>query len=338
MEEKKQFWMTGIKYAGITLGVYAALRWILPFVIPFLIALLLAKWLYPLTGRLRRGKKLTGSVLLILVFVLVSAGIILGVYALSIPCQKLLDNRETLIAQCQEFWSGCCCQLENTLGIRLDGIGGFWKERLAGAKQVMEQSALDGLMNWSTKSIRLLLSWCGILIVVVVASFYMLHDYEEIRSRAKASPWGRFLVHLGRKVLGTLGVYLRTQCILIALVSAICVLALWLCKNPYAVVLGIIIGVCDALPFLGTGTIFIPWALIDLLRGKFGLACIYAITYGVCTFVRELLEPRLMGSKLDVHPVAMMISIYVGLCVYGISGVLLGPVTLILVREIGGHI
>lgn len=335
MEEKKQFWLTGIKYAGITLGVYAVLRFLLPYVIPFLIALLLAKWIHPLVWKLKRGRKLAGSISLIAVFLAAAGTVILGVYALSFPCQKLFDNRDRLIAQCTDFWYGCCCQVEKTLGISLDGINVFWKERFAGVGEALQQTILSGIMGWSTKSIRLMLSWCGILIVVVVGSFYILHDYDGIRERAAGSAWGSFLVKLGRKVLGTLGTYLRTQCIIIAVVSVICVAALWLCKNPYAVVIGIVIGICDALPFLGTGTIFVPWAIIDLLRGKLGLACIYALTYAVCTFIRELLEPRLMGQKLDVHPVAMMMSIYIGLCVYGITGVLLGPVSFILIREIG---
>lgn len=337
MEEKKQFWLTGIKYAGITLGVYAALRWILPYVIPFLIALLLAKWIHPLVRKMKKGRKLAGSVFLIIVFLAAAGAVILGVYALSFPCQKLFDNRENLAAQCMDFWYECCCRVEESLGISLDGISGFWKERFSGVWEALGQTILSGLMGWSTKSIRLFLSWCGILIVIVVASFYMLHDYDGIRERARNSSWGSFLTDLGRKVLDTLGTYLRTQCIIIAVVSAICVLALWMCKNPYAVVIGIAIGVCDALPFLGTGTIFVPWAVIDLLRGKFGLACIYAAVYAVCTFVREVLEPRLMGNKLDVHPIAMMMSIYIGLCAYGISGVLLGPISLILIREIGRY-
>ena len=132
MEEKKQFWLTGIKYAGITLGVYAVLRFLLPYVIPFLIALLLAKWIHPLVWKLKRGRKLAGSISLIAVFLAAAGTVILGVYALSFPCQKLFDNRDRLIAQCTDFWYGCCCQVEKTLGISLDGINVFWKERFAG--------------------------------------------------------------------------------------------------------------------------------------------------------------------------------------------------------------
>ena len=337
MEEKRKFWLNGIKYTGIAFGVYAAIRWLLPYVIPFLIALLLAKWVYPLVRRIRRGRKLAGSLILIIVFLAAAGAVILGVYALGVPCQRLLDNREVLFCQCTEFWKNCCCRVEEVLGISLDGVGVFWRDRLGGLEEKLGQCVLDGLMGWSAKSIQLILSWCGILIVVVVASFYILHDYDGIRRRAEDSAWGSFLVRLGKKVLGTLGIYLRTQLIIISVVSAICVAALWLCKNPYAIVIGIAIGVCDALPFLGTGTIFVPWAIIDLFLGRYGLAAVYALVYALCTFVREILEPRLMGQRLDVHPVAIMMSIYIGLCVYGITGVLLGPVSLILIKEIGQH-
>lgn len=337
MEEKKRFWFNGIKYVGITLGVYAAIRWLLPYVLPFLIALLLAKWIFPAVSKCKKGRKLLGSMLLILCFLGVAAAAVLGIYALSFPCQRLINHWQSITGNCMRLWEECCCKVEDTLGIRLDGVVSFWQQRLGGLEEQVEQNVLHSLMGWSAKSIQSILSGCGVAIVTVVASFYILHDYESIRERAYRSDWGSFLVSLGRGVLGTLGIYLRTQLIIIAAVSAICVVALWICKNPYALVIGILIGICDALPFFGTGTIFVPWAVIDLIRGKYGLACVYGLLYALCTFVREILEPRLMGEKLNVHPVAIMISIYVGLCVYGITGVLLGPVSLILIKKIGQY-
>lgn len=337
MEERRQFWLTGIKYTGIALGVYAAIRWLLPYVIPFLIALLLAKWLYPAVGRLGRGRKAAGSLLLILFFLGAAAAVFAGIYGLSLSVQKLLDGREELMRQGMEFWQSIRSRVETFFDIRLDGMFAFWQEKFGGVREKAAQKLFGSLMAWSAKGIQRLLAGCGVTVAAVVASFYMLHDYEGIRARAEASLWGSFLVRLGRQVLGTLGVYLRTQLVIICAVSAACVLTLWLCKNPYAVLIGILIGICDALPFFGTGAVFIPWALVDLLLGKYRLAVVYAALYAFCTFLRELLEPRLMGHRLDLHPAAVMMSIYIGLCIYGISGVLLGPVSLILIKEIGQY-
>lgn len=335
MEAKKKFWINGIKYSGITFGVYAAMRWLLPYVVPFLVALLLAKWLHPWLDRCKKGKKLVGTLLLLIVFVGICAIFALGLYGLTVGCQNLMQNREAWIERGIQFWDGCCGKLEDIFGLQLDGVENFLSETTGAAGNQVSQYLISGLMGWSAKSVRGILSWIGIFIVVAVSSFYMLSDYDGIRSRARQSAWGSFLVSLGRKVLGTVGIYLRTQCVIIGVVSLVCVAALMLGRVHQAVWIGIAVGVCDALPFLGTGTIFIPWALIDLLLGNYLQAVILLLTYLVCTFLREILEPRLMGSRLDIHPIAVMMSIYIGLCVYGITGVILGPVSFILIKEIG---
>lgn len=337
MEARKKFWIDGIRYTGITFGVYAAMRWLLPYVIPFLVALFLAKWIHPLLQKIKnkKGKKLVGALVLTLLFVSIVLAFAAGMYGLTLLGQGFAKNCEQWIASGKDFWETCCCQLEALSGLHLDRMEHFFSETAGSAGEQIRQSLLQGLMGWSAKSVRQILSWLGIFIVVAVSSFYILHDYEGIRKRASGSAWGSFLVGLGRKVLGTLGVYLRTQCVIISVVSAVCVAALMIGRVRWAVWIGAAIGICDALPFLGTGTIFIPWALVELLLGNYLRPALFLATYLVCTFLREILEPRLMGNRLELHPVAVMMSIYIGLCVYGISGVILGPVSLILIKEIG---
>ena len=94
------------------------------------------------------------------------------------------------------------------------------------------------------------------------------------------------------------------------------------------------IGFCDALPFIGTGTIFVPWALINILLGKYKQAVWLFVYYIICSFVRELLEPKLVGKHLGVPPLAVLMSIYIGIQVYGGAGVIFGPVSALLIYEI----
>lgn len=51
-------------------------------------------------------------------------------------------------------------------------------------------------------------------------------------------------------------------------------------------------------------------------------AVIVGITYLICVCIREVLEPRLMGSGAQVSSVAMLIAVYAGVLYYGIGGVL----------------
>ena len=64
------------------------------------------------------------------------------------------------------------------------------------------------------------------------------------------------------------------------------------------------------------------------------MAAIYAVIYTVCSLMREILEPKLLGNKLGMHPLAVIVSIYVGLGMYGLWGFALGPLSYILISEI----
>ena len=104
-------------------------------------------------------------------------------------------------------------------------------------------------------------------------------------------------------------------------------------KNPYYILAGAGIGILDALPVFGTGTVLIPWTLFCLLRGRWGRgAAIFAI-YLVCYFLREILEARLMANQVGLTPLETLISIYAGLQLFGLWGFLLGPLGILLVKE-----
>ena len=98
--------------------------------------------------------------------------------------------------------------------------------------------------------------------------------------------------------------------------------------------LGIVIGILDALPFLGTGTILLPWAVVLLIRGEYWLALGYGVLFLVTNTARDLLEPRLIGKRIGIYPFVMALSVYVGLCLFGPTGVFTGPVGLVLIMEI----
>ena len=93
--------------------------------------------------------------------------------------------------------------------------------------------------------------------------------------------------------------------------SLVCIIGLFCTGNSYALLAGMGIGLCDALPFLGTGTIFIPWAILEIVNGRYLMAAVYAVIYTIANLTRELLEPKLVGDKLGISPLAVVISVYV---------------------------
>ena len=154
------------------------------------------------------------------------------------------------------------------------------------------------------------------------------------RSGFQKTQAGRYIVRMLKEIKTATGAYFRAQLCIMGIITGLCIAGLFLLQLPNAFWIGIAIGICDALPFLGTGTVFVPWALIDLLLGNYKNAVGFLVIYIICSFVRQILEPRMVGQNLGVPPLAVLMSIYIGISVYGGSGVLLGPVSGLIIYHI----
>jgi predicted PurR-regulated permease PerM len=111
--------------------------------------------------------------------------------------------------------------------------------------------------------------------------------------------------------------------------TALCVLAF--AGVEYGALWGILAGILDALPFIGTGIVLVPLAVVQLLAGRIGQAVVCLVLYAGCAFLREWLEPRLIGKKAGIPPVAVVVSVYAGIRLFGLSGILKGPLGLMMV-------
>ncbi|MCE5220466.1 MAG: AI-2E family transporter [Clostridium sp.] len=105
-------------------------------------------------------------------------------------------------------------------------------------------------------------------------------------------------------------------------------------KIPNFFTLGVICGILDILPYVGTIIVFIPIIIYNIVIKNFlcafGLICLYILVQ----VVREILEAKFLGDKLDIHPLVILLSIYIGVEVFGILGILVGPMYSIVAKEI----
>lgn len=102
----------------------------------------------------------------------------------------------------------------------------------------------------------------------------------------------------------------------------------------YPYIWGIVTGFLDVLPFVGTGVTLLPMALLQLLMGNEANAIILVVTFIVSALARELLEPKLIGARMGIIPIAILIAVYVGAKVFGIAGVVWGPLYMLMLYEI----
>ena len=135
--------------------------------------------------------------------------------------------------------------------------------------------------------------------------------------------------------LGTIGgAFVKTEGSIMIITMVVCMIGLTWMGNPYGILVGVLIGLIDVLPVFGSGTVFIPWILWELLCGNFIIALKLGGIYFVCYVIREVLEAKLLGHYTGISSLETMIAIYIGWQLFGVVGLFLGPIGWILIKEI----
>lgn len=327
-----------ILFTGITLAVYFAMKYVLPVVIPFLVGGLLAMILNPMVERVvkktGRGRSFISMVMVAVLLAAAGTACFFIGRAVCTQLAALVQHADTIGGNVRGVWYDCCDKLTRSFGMQMEEADMLFAEIEQKVKSGFSDSTLPYLLKNSVSYAKTIFSIMSIVLVSLIAAMLMLTDYPKITGCIRQSAAGRLVIQMKQHTKQAGGMYLKAQIIILVIISLICVVGLFFTGNPYALLAGVGIGLCDALPFIGTGTIFVPWMIIDIVNGNYILAAVYGILYVVCSFVRQLLEPRLIGDKLGFPPIAVLMTIYIGIHVYGVSGVILGPASAFLIYEL----
>lgn len=134
------------------------------------------------------------------------------------------------------------------------------------------------------------------------------------------------------RVKKTFGGWLRAQLKLACVTWAIVSVGFFVLKMPYAIGWAGAVALVDAVPVLGTGTVLVPWAVIELLLGNTLRGLILLGTFGATWLARSILEPRLVGRSLGIDPLLSLAAFYVGFKLWGVPGMILAPMTAALLK------
>lgn len=173
------------------------------------------------------------------------------------------------------------------------------------------------------------------VIFAVISSLFFAMDYNKITayipSRLPSKNSGLF-TEIKTMATGIGLKYVKAYAILMAVTFGELALGLLLLRVDRAIEVAALIAVIDFLPVLGTGGIVIPWILIELVQGNLPFALGLMALYLIITVVRNILEPKLVGEQIGLHPLIMLISMYVGVKIFGFVGLVALPVTIIVIK------
>ena len=172
------------------------------------------------------------------------------------------------------------------------------------------------------------------IIVTVISSYFIAGDYDHIVGfifGLLPELWKVKVTHVIEQTKNIVKIFLGSYSILMLITFIELTIGLSLLRVPYAVWVALAISIFDILPILGTGGILIPWAIIAAVIGEYRMAAGIAVLYLVVTAIRNTLEPRLVGKQIGLHPLATLISMFVGARLFGLIGLFGFPLILSLI-------
>jgi len=132
------------------------------------------------------------------------------------------------------------------------------------------------------------------------------------------------IILIKNTVFTAIGGYLKACLQIMILMFLILFLFFALMKIEYAVPVALITAILDFLPFIGTGTILMPWAAYALITGEYLKAALLMVAYIVTMLVRRLLEPKLVGDSIGMSPFLTLVSMLIGYRLMGMIGLIIG--------------
>ena len=128
--------------------------------------------------------------------------------------------------------------------------------------------------------------------------------------------------------------YVRAQFIMISITGVVVTIGLLIIGVNYAITIGLLIGLVDLLPYLGVGAAMIPWIMYTFIYGDVSLGIGLSILYGVILIARQTIEPKVLASSVGLEALPTLIALFVGLKLFGVLGLIIGPVSLVILTAI----
>lgn len=328
----------------ILIGLYLSFKlavFYMPFLIAFIISLIIEPWIRWVMKKTKLTRKKSAITIFIIVSVIILGGVAWGIITLFSEASSLLQGLN-------DYFDKAYIQFQNFMNaFEFDKIS--LSDEVKNVIQNSTSGILNTVSNWTrgalTNLINIVTSIPTIAIcfgITVLALYFICVDKIYILDQVEHHVPEMWVKRIGkhlRDLIKTLGGYLKAEATLILVSFIISLIGLYILKFAgfsirYPLLMAIFIGFVDALPILGSGTVMIPWAVICGLNGEINLGIAIIVLLIIMSIARQVLEPKLVSKNIGVHPIFTLIAMYTGFRIIGIIGMLIGPIVLIIFKNI----
>ena len=334
-----------VLYAALAVGtLWLVLRFALPWLLPFLVALLISRTMEPavrfMTDKLRLLRAIASAVCTILVFAILVTLLSLTIGRAVVELTAFIKDLPSLFSEISKLFSSFGVRIDRFVSESPPEIQNYLLGVLDGfaAKSAELPAELSGKLLGAVSSLIKLAP--GVLLFTftcAISVFFISSGYQKVTDfllKQIPQKYHQKVRDFKSDIKSTFGKWLKAQLILSGITLVQLCAAFMIMRIGFAILLALLVSVIDALPVLGVGTVLIPWAIVSLISGDIHGAVTLAVTFGVTTLVRGILEPKFVGAQLGIPAIATLLAMYIGFRSFGVLGMVLFPIALILLKHL----
>lgn len=312
---------------------------VLDILLPFILAFIMAWAFNPAIALLQRHLRLTRklfSYILVLAFYAVLFGLCLFFTGqLLAQALDLAGALPSIAAQLQSLYNRLVQSLQELLALLPPEYASVRVEVLAMLSSAWEwlraliTRVLGSMVGMTSTLAMEVPNFVIFLTVLVLASCFITADFPNLRENiyaylgAKGKNSVRLMGHSFRTaVFG----FFRSQLIFALVDMAIILAAFFIIGVPYPLPIALLLCFLDFIPFFGAGTVLVPWGAACIVLGFIPMGAQLLLLYGILYIIRRIFEPRVLGGATGFSSLQMLFSMYAGMRLYGVTGLVIAPI------------
>lgn len=346
MENRRPYWQVALRLLFSLLATVAfvvigwnLIRFFMPFVIGWIIAAIASPLVNWLEKRLKIVKKLGSALIVILVLAAIILALYFGISRLASEISDLIRNFPDMYAQLEIGLRQIGDTLSGIFERLPTGIQNGWNTVVQNLDQYMgnlvsnmSEPTVMAAGNIAKSVPYYLISF----IVAVLSAYFFIVEREEVLAWMKrVSPESvqKRMILVTDNLRYAVGGYFKAQFKIMGFVFLILLVGLGILNTGYFVLVAFLIAFLDFLPFFGTGTAMIPWAVYEFFMGDYKMTVALVVIYVITQAVHQLLQPKLVGDSVGLNPLVTLFLLYIGYRMGGILWMILAvPIGMVLIN------
>ncbi len=344
--EKQRHFLWHVLYWGVVIAlVYVGCKYFLPLIGPFVLGFIMACLIKPAVDFMQKRwhlkRAIAAIVCVVLFYGVIGLLLVLSGVRLVAEAQEIIVNMPRtystriapIIAGMFDWMERIIQRFDPNLHLNIDETARMLSERLGQLVSSFSTRAITGTAKFAGG----IPSFMVQVIFSVLSTFYIANDYTAICDFVcrQLPERGVLVLKRGKQQLGaTLSKYVRSYAIILGITFAELCVGFSILHIKSAGGWALLIAFFDILPVVGTSLVLVPWTIISFLQGNIARGIGLAIITVVVWVVRNILEPKIVGDQVGLHPLLTLMAMYVGARLFGGIGLLGLPVTLAILNAL----